>query len=98
MNQPQQVQITASAEDLKGRYSNGMMIQHSKTEFILDFFFVSPQNRQVVSRVLAAPAHVKRLLGALKENIERYEATHGKIEDVSPDSSSQDDMGYKIEK
>ena len=34
---------------------------------------------QVRSRVILAPEHAKRLLGALQENIMRYERTFGQI-------------------
>ena len=36
-------------------------------------------NEQVKSRVILAPEHAKRLLGALQENIMRYEHEFGPI-------------------
>ncbi len=35
---------------------------------------------QVVSRLIMAPEHAKRLLAALQENVYKYEQTFGKIE------------------
>ncbi len=94
----QQFQATASPEDLKGRYSNGMVIQHSKSEFVVDFFLSSHQTRQLITRVVVSPAHLKSFLKALGENIERYESSFGKIESLSAGDTSQDGLGYKIEK
>ena len=34
---------------------------------------------KVKSRIIVTPDHARRLLSALKENIEKYEAAYGKI-------------------
>jgi hypothetical protein len=36
---------------------------------------------KVKSRIILTPQHAKRLLGALGENIHRFETTHGEIKD-----------------
>ena len=36
---------------------------------------------KVKSRIVLTPQHAKRLLKALAENIQRFEAAHGKIEE-----------------
>ena len=36
---------------------------------------------KVKSRVILTPQHAKRLLNALAENIQRFEANHGEIKD-----------------
>lgn len=67
-----------------GVYANLMMVSHRKEEFILDFLFVQPQQSspgQTVanlrSRVVTTPEHAKRIVRALQENIQRYEASFG---------------------
>ena len=40
---------------------------------------LTPDKAQVRSRVILAPEHAKRLLGALQENIMRYERQFGPI-------------------
>ncbi len=35
--QPNQIQIKATDEKLKGEYSNVMQIMHTKEEFVMDF-------------------------------------------------------------
>ena len=76
--------IELSEEVAEGVYSNLVMIAHSPEEFILDFIRVMPgvPKARVKSRIVVTPAHAKRLLAALAENLQRYEAQHGDIGDV----------------
>lgn len=78
-NQGMQIDISTNLED--GVYSNMALITHSSAEFIFDFLRLLPGRRQpkVVSRVILAPEHAKRLLMALQENISKYERSFGKI-------------------
>ncbi|MDD7010753.1 MAG: DUF3467 domain-containing protein [Candidatus Cryptobacteroides sp.] len=64
-----------------GTYSNLAVISHSKNEFLIDFATMFPgfQGPQVRSRIIMAPEHCKRLLGALAENIGKYESQFGEI-------------------
>ncbi|MEM0961950.1 MAG: DUF3467 domain-containing protein, partial [Bacteroidota bacterium] len=73
--------IELSEEVAEGVYSNLVMISHSPEEFILDFIRVMPgvPKARVKSRVVVTPAHAKRLLAALADNIQRYEGQHGEI-------------------
>lgn len=79
--QAQQLQIEVDKDIAKGVYSNFAIISHSHAEFIMDLASTLPGNpkAQVVSRVILAPEHAKRLAMALQENIMRYEQEHGKI-------------------
>ena len=65
----------------RGLYTNLALITHSETEFLLDFLFLQPQapKTKVLTRLITSPVHAKRLLWALKDNIEKYEARHGAI-------------------
>lgn len=75
-----EIKIKAKEEDLKGSYSNLMQILHTKEEFLLNFFLVSPPEGILVSRIVMSPSHIKRMLKALKENVSKYEERFGKIE------------------
>jgi len=86
--QPISIQIDPQAAP--GVYSNLMTITHRKEEFILDFLFLQPnrgpQGQQVAnlrSRVITSPEHMKRIARALQENIARYEAAFGPIEEAT---------------
>ncbi len=62
-------------------YSNLVIIQHSPSEFVLDFARILPNMpaARVGARVVMTPMHAKLLLRALQENIERFEAQFGPI-------------------
>jgi hypothetical protein len=81
MNQPQQIQIKATDEKLKGEYSNVMQILHTKEEFVLDFLNIFPPTGTLNSRVILSPGHFKRMVKAMNENLEKYEKQFSKIEE-----------------
>lgn len=81
MQEQKQIQIKAQDEQLKGDYSNMMQVQHTKEEFILDFFLVAPPQGILVSRVIMNPGHFKRMIRAFQTNIEGYEEKFGKIQE-----------------
>ena len=76
-----QLQIDIAPDVARGVYSNFAIISHSRAEFIIDLASSLPGSpkAQVVSRVVLAPEHAKRLLMALQENVMRYEKEHGPI-------------------
>jgi len=76
---PLQVEIDEAVA--RGIYTNLALITHSETEFLLDFLFLQPQTpkTKVLTRLITSPVHAKRLMWALKDNIDKYEARHGAI-------------------
>jgi len=76
-----QLNIELSEEIAEGIYSNLAIITHSNSEFVLDFIRVMPgiPKAKVKSRIILTPEHAKRLLTALDENIEKFEAVNGRI-------------------
>ena len=97
-NQPQgqQVQIKITDELLKGVYANMAMVSHSGEEFMFDFMNVYPNQPQgiVTSRVIVSPAHMKRIVAAMQDNLKRYEDQFGKI----PESTvPHQDFGFRTE-
>ena len=85
-NQGQQIRLDLSPEIAKGIYSNFAIISHSHAEFVVDCASMLPgqQKAQVVSRIILAPEHAKRLAMALQENIMRYEQEFGQIQMPAP--------------
>ncbi len=81
-----QLQIEIDEATAQGMYSNLALITHSEQEFVIDFLFLSPQQprAKVRSRVITSPKHAKRILQALAENIQRYEARNGVIAMTEP--------------
>jgi uncharacterized protein (DUF1778 family) len=76
-----QLNIELSEEIAEGIYSNLAIITHSNSEFVLDFIRVMPgvPKAKVKSRIILTPEHAKRLLTALEDNIEKFEAVNGRI-------------------
>lgn len=74
-----QLQLDEAVAD--GQYCNMALINHTETEFVLDFIFVQPQapKAKVKSRIVTSPQHMKRLLAAMAENVARYEEQFGPI-------------------
>ena len=75
------MQVDIDDATARGIYANLALITHSETEFILDFIFLQPHapKAKVLTRLISSPVHAKRLLWALKDNIEKYEARFGAI-------------------
>ena len=85
---PQQLNIELNEEVAQGIYSNLAVITHSSSEFVVDFVRIMPgiPKANVKSRIILTPEHAKRLLLALQDNINKYEAIHGSIKNVKPGS------------
>jgi len=88
------LEIQLDDETAQGVYSNLALVNHTETEFTLDFIFVQPQvpKAKVRSRVITSPRHLKRLIGALQENLRRYEEQHGPVATGAPPPA--DDAHY----
>ncbi len=78
-----QLNIQLDDKIAEGTYSNLAIINHSVSEFIVDFISVMPgrPKAQVKSRIILTPQHAKRLLKALSDNIHNFEKNHGEIKD-----------------
>jgi len=78
---PNGIQIELTDEIAQGIYSNLVIIAHSSSEFVLDFIRIMPNipKSKVQSRIIITPEHAKRLMAALKDNINKYEAQFGEI-------------------
>jgi len=76
-----QLNIDLPEEVAEGVYSNLAIISHSHSEFVVDFIRIMPNvpKAKVKSRILLTPQHAKRLLRALVDNVNKYEAQFGKI-------------------
>jgi hypothetical protein len=82
--QQNQLNIEISEEMAEGQYANLAIITHSHAEFVLDFVNVMPgtPKSRVKSRIILTPQHAKRLMNAMRDNIEKFEAAHGTIKDL----------------
>ncbi|MDX1913765.1 MAG: DUF3467 domain-containing protein [Saprospiraceae bacterium] len=77
------INIEISEDVAEGIYSNLAIISHSNAEFVVDFIRLMPNlpKAKVKARVILTPQHAKRLLYALRDNVQKFEMQHGKIEE-----------------
>ncbi len=85
---PPEMQLQIQLDDAiaNGMYVNMALVNHTETEFTLDFIYVQPQQprAKVLSRVITNPKHLKRLLMAMQDNLAKYESKFGTIEISDP--------------
>jgi hypothetical protein len=79
------VRVKITDEILRGTYANQMVVTHTREEFVMDWANLLPPEGIVVARVIVSPAHMKRVLRALADNLRQYEERHGAIPE-SPDA------------
>ncbi|NER18457.1 DUF3467 domain-containing protein [Spongiivirga citrea] len=79
----QQINIELDEKMAEGTYSNLAIINHSVSEFVVDFISMMPgaPKAKVKSRIILTPQHAKRLMKALSDNVSRFEKAHGAIKD-----------------
>ncbi len=81
--QNNEINIELDQEIAEGIYSNLAIINHSPSEFVVDFINIMPgvPKPKVKSRIILTPQHAKRLMNALADNVKRFEQQHGEIKD-----------------
>jgi hypothetical protein len=86
------VQVKMPEEVAKGAYANTMAVFHTREEFVIDFLNVFPPSGIATARVITSPGHIKRIIGALQENLRRYEERFGPVKEAPPPTMGP--MGY----
>jgi len=78
-----QINIELDEKIAEGTYSNLAIINHSVSEFVVDFISMMPgaPKAKVKSRIVLTPQHAKKFLKALNDNVNRFEKAHGIIKD-----------------
>ena len=91
----QQIQIKADEKELMGQYANLAVVHHNGEEFTLNFIYVFPSVPQgkLVASMILSPAHAKRFLRALQENVSRYEAQFGPLPE-GPGPAPEPNLGF----
>jgi hypothetical protein len=75
-----EIKVRLSDDIARGVYANGVMITHSRDEFVLDFGMVVGSAGTIVSRVIMGPTQAKRLAVALADHLARFEKAHGNLD------------------
>src|SRR6201993_1244815 len=79
-----QINIEISEQVSEGEYANLAIITHSHAKFVIDFVNVMPgtPKSKVKSRIILTPFHAKRFMKAMVENVKKFEAANGNIQDM----------------
>lgn len=82
-SQNERINIELDESTAQGTYSNLAVVNHSVSEFVVDFIRLMPgiPKAKVKSRIILTPQHAKKLVEALSENILKFEEEHGQIMD-----------------
>lgn len=93
-NQPNPGEIQVRDGFAGAEYANAMTVGHGKEEFLLTFMnIVSPAGR-VVGKIITSPGHLKRIIRALDENLKKYEAAFGQVQEAEGPGK---EIGFKAE-
>lgn len=94
--QQQQINIELGEKEAEGIYSNLAIITHSPAEFVIDFTRVLPgvPKAKVHARIVMTPQHTKMLLGAIRDNIDKFEKKFGEIK-IAGESPGGTVLGFQ---
>jgi hypothetical protein len=77
-HQIEELEVTATEEELKGVYSNLARVTYTKNEFVLGFVFNIGREAHLVSRVIVTPEHMKQINKVISDSLNEYEQKYGK--------------------
>ncbi|MBY0525710.1 MAG: DUF3467 domain-containing protein [Gemmataceae bacterium] len=61
----------------RGVFSTGALVLQGPHEFVIDFVLRMAQPQQIVARVILPPSIMPSVIGALRENLNKYQAKFG---------------------
>jgi len=89
----QQANEIKLADNIPGaEYANFMQVSHTKEEFLLMFANIVGLSGRVVGKIITSPGHLKRIIGALQNNVKMYEEKFGEIKEA--DAPAAKDIGF----
>jgi len=91
-NDKQEIKVNFPEKLQGGVYANNMIVTHTREEFVMDYLMVVPPAGAVTARIIVSPGHMKRIVAALNENIQKYEQKFGTIVIAE---EPKVDVGYK---
>jgi hypothetical protein len=91
-NDKQEIKVNFPEKLQGGVYANNMIVTHTREEFVMDYLMVVPPAGAVTARIIVSPGHMKRIVAALTDNIQKYEQKFGTIVIAE---EPKVDVGYK---
>lgn len=76
-----QTQINIDQDKIEAKYADQVLISHNPFGFSFDFAQQIPQMNmlKILSRISMSPQHTKAFIGALIDNLAKYEKQFGEI-------------------
>lgn len=72
----------------QGVWANAMVASHSREEFFLDFIATYAMPSRLAARVLLNPAHTKRLVKTLRDNLDIYVKAFGPLAEIPAETKT----------
>jgi hypothetical protein len=74
---------SATSCRLEGRYANYFAVGYNEHEFVIDFgqSYSESEHAKLCTRIVTGPVYAKAFLKILRESIETFETTYGRISD-----------------
>jgi len=99
----EQVQVNIDPDKIEAKYCDQTLISHNAFGFTMDFAQQIPQMKmiKILARVAMSPEHAKAFLGAITDNIEKYEAQFGEIQlskKMRDQALNPSKIGFQIQK
>ena len=93
-NQPPPIQVKITDDILRCVYANTMQVSHTPEEFTLDFMYLDYKSGMCMinCRIITSPGHLKRIIDALKDNLEKYEKNFGSVKESEDPGNA---IGFK---
>lgn len=94
MDKKQQKREIKIADNIPGaEYANAMQVNHNKDEFQMVFLNLMGGSGRVSSKIISTPGHFKRMVGAMQDNLKKYEKQFGEIKEVG--EIEHKEIGFK---
>ena len=93
------INIEVKEDVASGEYSNLVIVNHSPSEFVCVFVTMMPcfSKAKVVSRIILARQHAKKLMNILAQNVRNFEKQNGEIKLVDIPKIPMDFGGPKAQ-
>ena len=90
---PKQKQEVKIADNIPGaEYANAMQVNHNRDEFQMVFLNVMGASGKVAGKIISTPGHFKRMINAMRDNLDKYEKQFGEI---SEPGKMDNGIGFK---
>lgn len=92
MPAPGAAQIKIADNIPGGEYANAMQIYHNRDEIQVMYLNLMNMSGRVTGKIITSPGHFKRMVGAMQDNLKKYEEKFGEIKEIE---NLDKEIGFK---